>query len=195
MECVSWSNGVLQTGEDVAHEQNMVTVYNNEEKTGFQRGKLRLTNYRLLWHDSNDYRCIIELHLSQIVSVELRSAGSAQVSRPGASSRDVYSRIVLALQRSLTGYNYVCEMPAGYQTSGRASLVQFEFEYGGHNEFLQQLNQQIGAQSWTYSGSKPSSGLSSPHTIGIAGIQRKIQDRLDLQDQKINDSFKVLTSF
>lgn len=188
MECVSWSTGQLQAGEEVVHEQNMVTVLSYEEKSGFQRGKLRLTNHRLFWHDSNDYRCVIEIHLSQIANVELKSP-TATINRPTgptASNRQVYARLALSIQRNqLSNSNYICEMPMGGRGQN-GSLVQFEFEYGGHNEFQQQLNQQVGAQSWSYSKTG-----SSQHTFGIAGIQRKIQDRLDMQDQKINDSFKV----
>lgn len=197
MECVSWSNGGLQHGEEVLHEQNMVTVFSYEEKTGFQRGKLRLTNFRLFWHDPHDYRCVLEIHLNQIVSAELRSATASSF----GSRVQSYARLALTLQRSSTSSNYVSQMPP--QASKNAALVQFEFEYGGHNEFNSQLSRHLDAKSWTNSASATGSqqqqqaagSSSSPHTIGIGGIQRKIQDRLDVQDQKINDSFKVYHLF
>lgn len=191
MDCVCWSNGYLEPSEEVIYEQNMITVYNNEDKTGFQEGKLRLTNHRLFWHDSKDLNCLLEVHLSQILNSELISPNMSTAAS-SRMSRQIYTRLVLRLERFKTAdfrlKTYVVE-PKGY---GDTSMIQFEFLYGGHNEFYQQLNQQIAAKSWSYSDRKSASGKSDSHSIGIAGIQRKIQDRLDLQDQKISNSFQVI---
>ena len=69
MNCVRWSNGQLFAQEEPIYDQTAVTVYNLEEKTGFQKGRLQVTSHRLLWHDQNDKFCILEISLSQIENV------------------------------------------------------------------------------------------------------------------------------
>ncbi len=69
-------------------------------------------------------------------------------------------------------------------------FVQFEFEYGGHNEFFNELNQQLVRRHWLNTSSTSNVAFSS---FGIRGIERNIQNRLDNQDQKINSSFKDLS--
>ena len=78
----------------------------------------------------------------------------------------------------------------GFQRSFTDPFVQLEFEYGGHNEFYDQLGQQLERQRWLGKGS---SKQLTGHSIGITGIQRNIQNRLDQQDQQINASFKDLS--
>lgn len=78
----------------------------------------------------------------------------------------------------------------GLQRSFTDPFVQLEFEYGGHNEFYDQLNQQLELKRWL---GKDSGAAISTASIGITGIQRNIQSRLDQQDQKINSSFKDLS--
>ena len=180
MDRITWSNGRLASDEELIREQVAVTVYDaKEEKTGFQAGTLRLTSHRLLWLDRNDQMCIIEFRLDQIVNIELKQHQSiAQQSFSGAAGRNakqVLSRISIKLSQE------------------SSSLVQFEFEYGGHNEFYQQLNQQMERKKWLYAKAAGSAPSQPHHNVGISGIQRKIQDRLDMQDQKINDSFKDLS--
>jgi hypothetical protein len=194
MECVCWSNGKEQYGEELVYEQNFVTAYNLEEKTGFQRGKLRLTSHRLFWHDQIDLNCIIEVKLAQILSAELRNPSqiTSQNTPQNRTNRQIYSRISLKLQRLVhsENQNYICE--ASRQVDSQT--VQFEFEYGGHNEFYQQLNQELTRKHWLSGQHSTAAGqqASASHNMGIVGIQRKLQDRLDLQGQQINDSFKVI---
>lgn len=183
MECVCWSNGQLLPMEEPVHEQQGVTVYNRNEKSGFQMGKLRLTSFRILWHDLNDPNCILDIKLPQIQSVELKSYSQLNAAATSRTSRVQFSRLSIRLERWPDATNYVA-----YDMQPNP-CVEFEFEYGGHNEFNQQLNQQLERKHWTYSSQQ----TSSMHNVGITGIQRKIQDRLDLQDQKITDSFKDLS--
>ena len=109
-----------------------------------------------------------DFKLVTIASCEIKKL-ERQLTMPGSSriNRQMYSRVLI----------YFADKP----------LIQFEFELGGHNEFLEQLNQQLIRKHWLYSGTSTDKTMS----LGIAGIQKKIQDRLDFQDQKINDSFKV----
>ena len=174
---ITWSNGILNApDEELVHEQIAVTIYDEKsEITAFQAGTLKLTSHRLFFIDKNDRMCIIEFRLDNILNIELKQHQSiVQQNFSTASnrnSRQVYSRIFVRLKQ---------------QTS---SFIQFEFEYGGHNEFYAQLNQQLERKKWTYSNT---SSLPMLHNAGIGGIQKKIQSRLDLQDQQISESFKDL---
>lgn len=56
------------------------------------------------------------------------------------------------------------------------------------------MNQQLELKRWLGKGSAgTASSTGGHHSIGITGIQRNIQSRLDQQDQKINASFKDLS--
>ena len=176
MNQINWSNGILnRPDEEFVHEQISVTIYDEKnEVTAFQAGTFKLSSHRLFWHDKHDTKCIIEFKLDSISTAELKQ--QQQQSFSAASNRNnarqAFTRILLKFHEN-------------------ASLVQFEFEFGGHNEFLQQLNQQLVRKKWSYSVSN--STLQLQHNVGIGGIQRKIQSKLDQQDQKISDSFKDLS--
>jgi hypothetical protein len=193
MECVRWSNGRLVPAEEEnVYDQPAVNLYALEDKTGFQLGKLQLTSHRLIWHDQHDGQCKLEINLAQIKSNELRQAAAGQ-GRTQAKQQQVFSRIVLVLEKNndYPAESYVMghKMPAA---SG--AYIQFEFEYGGHNEFQHQLSQQLTRKHWTRGKAGQVNAMSSQmHNVGITGIQRKIQERLDQQDAKINDSFKDLS--
>jgi hypothetical protein len=175
MNQINWSNGILnRPDEEFVHEQISVTIYDEKnELTAFQGGTLKLSSHRLFWHDKHDPKCIIEFKLDSISTAELKQ--QQQQSFSAASNRNnarqTFTRILIKFHE-------------------HASFVQFEFEFGGHNECLQQLNQQIVRKKWSYS--VPNSSLQLQHNVGIGGIQRKIQSKLDQQDQKISDSFKDL---
>lgn len=136
--------------------------------------KLHLTSHRLILSDQ--YNSRTDLKLSTIVNTEIKKSERVlSSSNNRTNSRQTLARVVI----------YFNDKP----------LIQFEFEYGGHNEFLDQLNQQLIRKHWLYASSSSSSSSSTDKasmSLGIAGIQKKIQDRLDTQDQKINDSFKDL---
>jgi ESCRT-II complex subunit VPS36 len=176
MDRINWSNGMLnRPEEEFVHEQISVTVYDEKnEVTAFQAGTLKLSSHRLFWHDKNDPACIIEFKLDSILSAELKQ--QQQQSFTASSNRN---------SRQITFTRIIVKFIE------HASNVQFEFEFGGHNEFLQQLHQQLLRKKWTYS-SKVSASHQLQHNVGIGGIQRKIQNKLDQQDQKISDSFKDL---
>ncbi len=133
--------------------------------------KLHLTSHRLILSDQ--YNSRTDLKLSTIVNTEIKkSERILSSSNNRTNSRQTLARVVI----------YFNDKP----------LIQFEFEYGGHNEFLDQLNQQLIRKHWLYGSSSSTSTDKATMSFGIAGIQKKIQDRLDTQDQKINDSFKDL---
>lgn len=176
MEYIQYTNGNLQSpNEEMVHTQIGVTIFNNQnEKSAFQNGILKLTSHRLLWQDQYDKLCIIEISLSQVDKIELKQA--QQISQSLAASRmnkQIYSKVLIYLNKNNPN-----------------SYLQFEFEYGGHNEFNQQLSDQLVRKKWLYSVEDTANRL---HNVGIVGIQRKIQDRLDQQDQKIHNSFKDLS--
>ena len=178
MECIRWSNGrLLIPEEENVHEQIAVNVYNIEEKTGFLLGKLQLTSHRLIWHDEADHQCKLEVSLTQIKTRELCR-----------QARQTYSRILLTLEKSseFPASSYLMEARQPFAHSN----VQFEFEFGGHNEFFAQLNQQLTRKQWIHG--KTNAMTSQFHNVGITGIQRQKQEVLNQQNLKIHDSFKDL---
>ncbi|CAF0736675.1 unnamed protein product [Brachionus calyciflorus] len=189
MNTVKWSNGKLFPNEDLIYDQQAITIYNLEEKTGFQKGKLQLTSHRLLWNDHNDKNCILEISLNQIKNAELKQVQNRPPSSSTSSklSRQIYPRILLNLDKPFELSNLVDVYGAYPQ-----SFVYFEFEYGGHNEFYQMLNNQLTRKKWTMSLDQQNSLNTKIQNIGISGIQRQKQDKLDQQDQQINESFKDL---
>lgn len=194
MEAIRWSDGKLASPDETSIRQQIsVNVYNKEEKSGFQLGKLELTSHRIIWHDQSDHACKLEISLSQITHYELRQAaqimsGMSLASRQSKPS--VYSRIKIKADKNndYPAHTYVL----GHVPITPVSHVQFEFEYGGHNEFYQELEQQLIRKQWTRSGQASAALANQFHSVGITGIQRKIQDKLDQQDVKIHDSFKDL---
>ena len=146
-------------------KQSSVNIYDIEERTLATSNKLQLTSFRIILSNNGSKS---DFKLVTIASCEIKKL-ERQLTMPGSSriNRQMYSRVLI----------YFADKP----------LIQFEFELGGHNEFLEQLNQQLIRKHWLYSGTSTDKTMS----LGIAGIQKKIQDRLDFQDQKINDSFKV----
>jgi ESCRT-II complex subunit VPS36 len=194
MECVRWSNGRLNSPEEeLMHEQSAVNLYAKEERTAFQMGKLQLTSHRMLWQDRNDSSCILEFSLSEIKSHELKQIAS--VSQAGVSlklSRQIFTRLSLLLERN-TNYRAESYLIPDSISATHNSIVQFEFEYGGHNEFYQQLIQQLNRKKWSLKHGQVNSLSNQMHNVGITGIQRKIQEKLDQQDLKIQDSFRDLS--
>ena len=182
MDRFRWSTGKLNIPiEESVHTQRSVSIYNLEERTAFNSGQLQVTSHRLLWHDPNDARCIIELGLNQIVGVELK-----QAQRVAATRQSSNPRILLQLEKE-TVFTDASLVDSSLTRAVVNPYVQLEFEHGGHNEFKELLNQQLVRKRWIHTHT----GLNSQHT-GISGIQKKLQDRLDQQDQQITDSFKDL---
>lgn len=188
MDHCKWSKGVINNTvyEENVYDQNAITIYNQEDLTGFKTGRLQLTSHRLIWHAPSDPNCKVETDLSQIVKAELK-----QVHREGESryNRTYLSRLIVSFDPKEQNFNGLSIIDKSLSRSFTNPFVQFEFEYGGHKEFNDQLHQQLDRKRWT----NISSGHSSTLNIGITGIQRNIQTRLDQQDKKINNSFKDLS--
>ncbi|RNA09323.1 vacuolar -sorting-associated 36 isoform X1 [Brachionus plicatilis] len=185
MNCVKWSNCQPLINEEDIYQQAAVTIYNLEEKTGFQKGRLQITSHRLLWFDQNDRHCVLEISLSQIKNAELKQMQNR--SQSSKFNEQLFPRIRLLLEKPVDLKNLVDDM-----SSYPESFVFFEFEYGGHNEFFQVLNNQMNRKKWNSASDQNLLGTKIQN-IGVSGIQRQIQDRLNQQDQQINESFKDLS--
>jgi hypothetical protein len=77
-----------QPGEETIYDQNSVSLYNQEQPTGFKTGRLILTSHRLLWQSPN-YK--IETDLKDLVTTDLKQvqklADNRSTSRPLTVSR------------------------------------------------------------------------------------------------------------
>lgn len=140
-------------------------MFDSEERWQSGPHRLELTSHRLFLHQQTSK---LEVSLQSIINAEIKKL-ERQSAMPGTSriSRQIITRVALQFQDK--------------------SSLQIEFDFGGHNEFVDQLNQQLIRKHWLYSHT-----TNKTISLGIAGIEKKIQDRLDNQDQKINESFKDL---
>lgn len=190
MDHFIWSQGHLdhQSNEESVYNQKSVTIYNQEQRTGFTSGQLDLTSHRLIWHSLIDRNCSVETNLSNITSIELRQTQKEnETNRFGRLSN--VTRLIVNFSPGDGKLTHLSIVDSSLTRSFTQPFVQFEFEYGGHNEFHDQLGRQLEQKRWS---STEKSNQNYP-SIGITGIQRNIQNRLDKQDAKINDSFKDLS--
>lgn len=184
MNCLRWSSGQLFVNEEDIYEQATVSVYNLEDQTGFQKGRLQITSHRLLWFDQTDKFCILEISLSQIKNAEVKQVqGRSHVSK----NIQLFPRIKLLLEKPDDSKNVIDNI-----NSYSEPFIYFEFEHGGHNEFFQVLKNQINRKKWAM-GSNLDLLNSKIQNIGVSGIQRQIQERINHQNQQINESFKDLS--
>ncbi len=161
------------TLEIIIREQKAVTIYDNlGEKTVFERANLLLTNRRIICSLNLPPLLIVELNLSQIVDIELKQVQSAtnQQGSTGLSNRNRHIFTRLFINASVDVGNI----------ASRKEMIQFEFEYGGHNEFHQQLKEQMALKQLISADglTRPSSSSNlSGQNFGITGIQRNIQSK------------------
>lgn len=184
MNCIRWSSGQLSINEEDIYDQATVSIYNLEEQTGFQKGRLQITSHRLLWFDQNDKFCVLEISLPQIKNAEVIQVQSRSF---GSKNAKIFPRIKLLLEIPGDTKNVVDNI-----NSYSEPFIYFEFEHGGHNEFFQVLTNQINRKKWIM-GSNQDLLSSKIQNIGVSGIQRQIQDKINQQDQQINESFKDLS--
>lgn len=104
MDHFKWSKGVLNSTahEEQVYDQNAITIYNQEDPTGFKTGRLQLTSHRLIWHAPSDPNCKCETDLSQILKAELK-----QVHREGESrfNRTYLSRLVISFDPQVQNFS------------------------------------------------------------------------------------------
>ena len=156
MDLFMWSKGHLdKASEEPIYDQNSITIYNLDQKTNFTTGRLQLTSHRLIWHHTLDPNCKVEIDLNLIVNTELKQAHSENTNNSQGNqrfNRTYFTRLVLRLD---TEWKDFCQLSVVDPSLNRSMVdppfVQFEFEYGGHNEFFDQLNQQLERKKWAQS--------------------------------------------
>ena len=118
--------------------------------------RLQLTSHRLILYDQLSIK---DLQLPMVTNSEIKKT-ERKTTIPGTSriNRQIVSRVLIHLTDK--------------------TFMQFEFELGGHNEFLDQLNQQLIRKHWLYSNNSNRANIST----GISGIEKQIQNRIDSQD-------------
>jgi ESCRT-II complex subunit VPS36 len=183
LDGLKWSTTNIEKGEELIHEQSAINVYKSDHQSvdRFRHGKLKLTSHRLIWQSMLDTQCRFEISLQQIVNIELKQLKG--VSKDGATSR---------MNRSYDEFSSRIQIDFNKLDSKTNSTgtIQFEFEYGGHNEFKKELTSQLTRKHWLYSSQQQQQQQQQQH--GITGIQRQIQSRLDTQGTTIENSFKDL---
>ena len=100
------------------------------------------------------------MSLSQIIDLELK-----QVQTGFNREKQTFTRLIL---NTFTD-----------SRESKKECLQFEFEYGGHNEFFQLLKEQIAVKQLI--NTDTSSVKPSGSNFGITGIQRNIQSWFILQ--------------
>ncbi|XP_045602806.1 vacuolar protein-sorting-associated protein 36 isoform X1 [Procambarus clarkii] len=173
-----WCNSSLTSGEVVSTTANGIRLYDGDKKTGYDDGRLTLTNHRLLWRHENQSSSL-GLNLSLVVLVEEEAGGFT--SSP---------KLLLHLAQPPH------TQPAGPVAASSNSCIKLSFKQGGCSSFHQALQKNIGDREWEKTSSLPPNHGKQPvgKTIhrGILGIERAIQAKQDETNQNISRAFEDL---
>lgn len=173
-----WCNSSLTSGEVVSTTVNGIRLYDGDKKTGYDDGRLTLTNHRLLWRHETQSSSL-GLHLSLVVLVE-EEAGSFTSS----------PKLLLHLAQPPHS------QPAGPVAASSNSFIKLSFKHGGYSSFHQVLQKAIDNHGWEKAPSLPCNYGKQPggkaiHT-GILGIERAIQAKQEETNQNISHAFEDL---
>ncbi|XP_070553424.1 vacuolar protein-sorting-associated protein 36-like [Ptychodera flava] len=181
MDRFEWSDGLLLPAESVVTQQAGVKLYDGEDKTGFERGNLVLTNYRLIWKDTVRPNYNISMHLSQVVFVEEQS-----------SSFGKSPKIILYLHPAAPNKQ---GGPVMYSPN---TYIKLSFKAAGETEFHRCLSDQLQRRTWEHQSipaqQSPTKQSSQPRQVraGIVGIERKLEEKRKETDQNISMAFQDL---
>eukprot|EP00795_Rhopilema_esculentum_P000583 gene583-10272_t len=174
------SSNKLEDVERVLAHITGVRIYDGENKTHFDNGSLMLTNFRLIWDDTNQQDRTIALPLALVVKLEEESAGLFRS-----------AKTLVFLHRAPDGRE------PGPAFSSPNNHVKLSFRSGGQSEFHQAFLSAISKKEWnslpkSQQKSGPQTSAVQHKHAGIGGIQRKMEEKYRDTDQSINKAFKDL---
>lgn len=153
-------------GETPSASRDHIKLYDGEEESNFQPGLIRLTSHRLLFHDSGGSLLSLSLALVR----DCKETGGGLTRSP---------KIELSLLPKPQG-----QTPGPIGRS-RYDLIKLSFRKGGCSEFCESLRAELEKRSWS-----KVSGVGASR--GIAGIERKLEQKRQEAGRDINVAFKDL---
>jgi len=181
MDRFIWTDGVLGPEERLVLERGGVRIYDGEDKTSFDHGKLLLTTHRLIWRHHTEPKCVISLALSLAVLAEELAATFTKS-----------AKIVLHVS-SPPEYK-----PPGPKASSLHNFLRFSFKEGGQAEFFRCLQEELQQKRWQMAAPPPAistqTASSSKVRTGIGGIEKTLQQKHQASDKKISLAFEDLSN-
>lgn len=175
MDRFQWSDGILTSEEQLIVTQGGIRIYDGQNKTTFDRGKLQLTAYRFLWKDDQRQKYILSLPLSLVVLVEEEAGGITK-----------NPKIIVHVSRDYG------EKVAGPVASSGSNFIRFSFQDGGHKEFFKRINETLNAKMWI---PKPTAVTNKKaYHSGIAGIEKDLSIKKSNTDSTISVAFEDLSN-
>lgn len=177
MDRFSWSDGVLASDEQLILQQNGVRIYDGNQKTAFDQGKLILTSYRVIWKDHRDPKCILSLLLSYVVRIEEEG-----------STLTKSAKSVLHLSSADP------QKPSGPVLSSSFSCIRFSFTEGGQKEFHRAASEAVQRKRWEQRAPQATSQpIQKQLRTGISGIEKNLQKKHQDTDKNISQAFEDLS--
>ena len=159
----------LGPGETLSASRDQVKLYDGEEESNFQQGLLQLTSYRLLFHDPGG--SLIALNLSLVR--DHKETGGGLTRSP---------KIELYLLPKTQGQT------PGPQGRSKYNMIKLSFRKGGCPEFCSSLRTELDRRCWEKVTSGPAASR------GIAGIERKLEQKRQEAGKDISTAFKDLNA-
>ncbi|KAK2190559.1 hypothetical protein NP493_76g05024 [Ridgeia piscesae] len=179
MDRFSWTDGFLIGDECLVTHQSGVRLYDGEDKTAFDNGKLTLTTTRLMWRNMKDTKGIICLSLTQIIYTE---------EQPATLTKS--AKIVLHLSPP------EADKGTGPVTSSKYAYIRLSFKERGEQDFYRFLTEQL-LKLRNKTEQQQKAGPSQPARVmrtGIGGIEKKLQQKYKETDTSISASFTDLSN-
>lgn len=172
---------MLAADEQLVVQQSGVRLYDGQQKSAFDYGRLLLTSHRFIWKDYKNQKCILSLPLSTVVYTEEEAATLTKS-----------SKIVVHLNAAEPG------KPPGPVASSPNNYVRFSFTGGGEKDFFRCLTEELGRRRWEVkvipAPAAAAAGLAKQqYRTGISGIERNLQQKNQALDKNISQAFEDLS--
>ncbi|CAD5120265.1 DgyrCDS8834 [Dimorphilus gyrociliatus] len=171
MNRFTWSDGFFGQDETLVTQQSAIRIYDGEDKSSFDNGRLLLTTHQLIWRDSKNPSYVIALHLSKIVFCEEESSRA---------------KIILHLSETESGHSQ------GPSATSKYNFIKFSFKSGGQIDFYRCLNDTLQRKLWKVVAKPKKSSILEGKAVGIGGIERSMQKQRAATDKTISAAFQDL---
>lgn len=179
MDRVYWFDGKESPNERQILRKSGVRIYDGNDKTTFDSGTLSLTNFKLIWNDDLQKGRVFALNLSLISRIDFEDSGLF-------SSAKIVVHLLKPPKDKLSGP----------KQSSSHNFLKLSFRDGGQDDFSRAIKNSLTLKDWektqTPSVKAEAKADVSHRHVGIAGIERKIQEKYEQTDESITMAFKDL---
>ncbi|XP_022906382.2 vacuolar protein-sorting-associated protein 36 [Onthophagus taurus] len=162
-------------------KETNVRLYDGDQKTPFENGEIHLTTHRLIWTYPNDLR-----FNDVVLSLPLQLVMYFQEESPGAFSFGKSKKLILYLHDPKPDRN------EGPQVVSLYNFIKFSFKEGYTKDMPRYLSQCLEQRKWEEIV-KPLQQRTIELRTGIAGIERKLQEKHKKADESISIAFQDLS--